>query len=368
MSLFSDYSFRRGVSLGRIARLLAPVIYLAAAAAFVADLMRSNTLAYGIIYIPVIGTGLLYRDGWMLWLLTGASLGLVVIGAFFPFQDPDLPDLVSNRVLSVLAILATALLVYHARSIQSRLAAETRRAETAERIRTDLLSSLGREMRNPLHTMIAMTSLLLAGARADQKGPLGKMRAGGQYLLLTIDNLIGLTQIDGNPIHVARTDVGVLLRDAVANARSVAADSDVGMEVSRHVTANQEAFDAYVDPQMTRRILDNLLFNAIRMTSHSGSICVSIQQNPDAVQVAVADSAICPAEPASSSQWRDPGAMVAALMTPKIGVGLTLSYRLAAAMGARLEVTRTPDAGTTVTLSLPLSPPHQLACGSTAGT
>lgn len=361
MSLFLDESTRRGASFGRIARLLAPIIYVAAAGAFVADLLRSNALAYGILYIPVIGTGLLYRQIWMLWLLTGVSICLIAIGAFFPFQDPDLPDLVSNRVLSVLAILATALLVFHARGIQSRLAAETRRAEAAERIRTDLLSNLGREMRNPLHTMIAMTNLLIANCRPDQQGSLGQMRAGSQHLLLTIDNLIGLTQIDGSPLHPARTDVAVLLREAVANARSVAADSNIAMELSRHVAASEEVFDAYVDPHMTRRILDNLLFNAIRMTGKSGSVCVAIRQDPDAVQVAVADSGTCAAETVSSSELNDASTVTASLMLPKVGVGLTLSCRLADAMGASLEVTRTPRVGTTVILSLPLSPARPIA-------
>ena len=48
---------------------------------------------------------------------------MVAIGAFLPSIDPDLLGLVSNRLLSVLAILATAVLVYHARRIQELLAA-----------------------------------------------------------------------------------------------------------------------------------------------------------------------------------------------------------------------------------------------------
>ena len=338
-----------------------PLIYIGGLAAFVADLFRTNTLAYGVAYIPLIGTALLSRHRWMVSALTGASIVMIAIGAVLPAVDPDLPDLISNRLLSILAILATAVLVNHARSIQDRLAAATRRAETAERIRTDVLSNLGREMRTPLHTLMAMLGLLLTNCRDDQREALGKMRAGGRQLLLTLDNLIDLTQIDARTLHPIITDIAAMLRSAIGEARTVAADSGVAIEVSRHLCRSEEAFDAFVDPQVTRRIVDNLLYNAIRLTQRSRSICVAIRQDHEAVIVTVGNSGEGMPDRLVAAEPADPGAVVTSLLTPTVGVGLTLGRRLAEAMDGRLSVETLPGIGTIVSLRLPLAPAPQPA-------
>jgi signal transduction histidine kinase len=345
-----------GTHFGQVARWLVPLVYLGVVAAFIADVSRTNTLAYGIAYVPLIGTALLHRRRWTLWGLTGLSIMMIIAGALLPAIDPDLLNLVSNRLLSVVAILVTAVLVYHAHDIQDRLAAATRRAETAERVRTDVLSNLGREMRTPLHTMMAMVGLLLTGCRADQHEALGKMRAGGRQLLLTLDNLIDLTQTDDRPLHLQPTDVAMILQKAIGAAGPVAEDSRVTIQPDRHAGGPNEHFDAFVDASVTRRILDNLLFNAIRVSPPSGRITVSIGQDRDAVQVTVGDSGMGVPEPLATGAPSDVGGMAESLLTPAIGVGLTLSRRLAETMSGSVVVETLADSGSVVRLRLPLAP------------
>src|SRR4051794_17374883 len=178
MPFASVHRQERRILFETITRLLVPVIYVGAAAGFIADVLRADTLAYGIFYIPLICTALVNQRPWSLWVLTAAGLAMTFIGTFYPFVAADLPVLVGNRILSALAIVVTALLVQYARGIQDRLAAATERAETAERLRTEVLSNLGREMRTPLHSMIAMLGLLMMQSRPEQRPPLGRMRAG----------------------------------------------------------------------------------------------------------------------------------------------------------------------------------------------
>jgi signal transduction histidine kinase len=355
MSSLLDDGRMRGVPIERVARLLVPVIFCAAAATFIADLLRTNTLAYGIVYIPLIGTALLSRRAWTLWALTALSITLVAIGAFFPTVDPDLPGLASNRLLSVLALCVTAVLVQHARSVRELLAAETRRAEAAERVRTDVLSNLGREMRIPLHSMTAILGLLLATCSSDQREALQKMRAGVQQLLLTIDNLIGLTQIEEEPLAARQIDVAALLRDAANNAGPIADDSGVAIELGRHVRDTEHHFVAFADPKATRNILDNMLFNAVRMTQRSRTACVSLRQDGNEVIVSLAHVGVGVPTSLAVAAPHDPAAMADALMTPAFGVGLTLGRRLAEAMDGTLTVETDPDEGTIVRLRLPIA-------------
>jgi signal transduction histidine kinase len=357
MSSPLDERWLRGVSFGRLARLLVPLIYCAAAVTFVADLLRTNTLAYGIVYVPLIGTALLSRRAWTLWVLTALSVAMVAIGACMPTIDPDLPGLVSNRVLSVLALCVTAVLVHHARSVRELLAAQTRRAEAAERVRTDVLSNLGREMRIPLHSMTAILGLLLATCRADQREALAKMRAGVQQLLLTIDNLIGLTQIEDRPLAAEQIDIAALLRDAASHARPVADDSGVMIELGGHVQDTEQQFEAFADPKAARSIVDNMLFNAIRMSQRAHTVCMSLQHDDNDVIVSLAHIGAGVPESIAASAPHDPDAMEDALMRPAFGVGLTLGRRLAEAMDGTLTVETDSRQGTIVRLRLPIARP-----------
>ncbi|MFL5285779.1 MAG: sensor histidine kinase [Rhodopila sp.] len=319
------------------------------------DISRVDTLAYGIMYLPLICTALLSRRRWILWALTSLCLTMTAIGVFFPSVNPNLPDLIANRILSALAIVATAFLVRYAQGMQDRLTAATERAETAERVRTEVLSNLGREMRTPLHSMIAMLGLLLTQSRPDQRPPLGKMRSGAQQLLLTIDNLVDLTQIEERALHPRPIDVAMILRAAVQNACGAAEDNGVGLDLDCHLAGSAaEAFIACADSWMTRRILDNLLFNAIRVTQPPRCVSVSIRQEARAVVVTIGNTRAGLAEEREAAGTAGTTAgIVASLMTPQVGAGLTLGMRLADAMGGTLHIQAEPGGGTATILFLP---------------
>ncbi|HVY15255.1 MAG TPA: hypothetical protein VHB27_08510, partial [Rhodopila sp.] len=152
----------------RASRWLVPLIYVGCALAFVFDIMRDNLIAFGIFYTPLVGTAVFYRSRRATWILAGTAILAVVLGAFLPFISPDLPDMVGNRVLSIGAIIATALFIDYARLIQDRLAAETSRAEEAERIKSEVLDNISEEIRTPLQGLLGLMNLLKATARTDQ--------------------------------------------------------------------------------------------------------------------------------------------------------------------------------------------------------
>ena len=182
---------------GRSARWLVLVLYAVSAAAFICDLFRDNTLAYGIIYAPLVATAVFHKERRGLWLLTVLACLMVVVAALLPVARSDLPDVIANRVLSILAIVATAAFVWHARNTQDRLAAATRRAEAAERIKTDVLFNLSHEIRTPFHTLLGLLSLTMATSKPDQREALGRVRCDGKELLATIDNL-GHAEVGGD--------------------------------------------------------------------------------------------------------------------------------------------------------------------------
>ena len=230
--LASDKKSRLAIAAGRSARRLVPLIYGVSALAFLADLERANTLAYGIIYTPLIATAVFHRRRSGVWVLTALACVLVIIGGFFPVVDADLPDMIGNRLLSVMAILATAAFVHHARDVQERLAVQTRRAAAAERMKTDVLEDLSAEIRTPLHTLLGVLTLTMATSKPDQREALGRVRSDGKQLLATIDNLIDLSQTDARTLQCQTVDIALIARDAVHSASSTAGERQITVTVT----------------------------------------------------------------------------------------------------------------------------------------
>jgi signal transduction histidine kinase len=336
------------IGAGRSARWLVPVLYAVCGAAFVSDMYDDNTLAYGIIYTPLIATAVFHRGRSGLWILTAAACLMVVLGGFLPAVNEDLLILIGNRVLSVLAILATAAFVQHTRNNQDRLAAETRRAEAAERIKTQVLTNLSQEIRTPLHTLLGMVTLTMADSKPEQRAMLGQVRNDGKQLLATIDNLIDLTQIEGLALRRQMVDIATIARHAAESARTTARERQITV-----VTSAERETTAVGDSWAMRRILDNLLANAVRLTPPGGTVSVAVSRGEGTVTASVSDTGRgLPPELTEEFQVDRPATGDSAL--PKTGgTGLALSSRLARAMNGRLIARNQPGSGATVSLSLP---------------
>ena len=335
----------------RFPRWLVPAIYAISGVAFVEDICRDNTLAYGIIYAPLVATAVFHKDRTGLWVITGIACLMVVIGTFLPVFSPDMPDMIGNRILSILAILATAIFVRHARDIQDRLAAETRRAEAAERIKTDVLTNLSQEIRTPLHTLLGVLSLTMATSQPEQREALGRVRRDGKQLLATIDNLLDLTQIEEHQLKRQTIDIATIARDAAEGARAAANERQINIALSPDRQPGDAA--AIGDSWAMRRILDNLLANAVRLTPPGGTVSVSVARRAGTVTASVSDTGKGLSPRLTQNLRADSLETGEDALPATGGTGLALSNRLARAMNGRLTAYNQPNSGATVSLSLP---------------
>ena len=336
------FDFRHGVWTAW----LVPAIYAGCFAAFAADMTSVNTLAFGVFYAPLVVTAVFHRDPRAVWVLSGIASIMVVLGAIFPSIDPDVGDLTGNRVLSLCAVFATAAFVRHARMTQDRLTKQTLRAEAAERIRTEVLTNLSQEIRAPLYSMLGVLELVAAGSQPGQRTALHMVRGSGRRLVATLDNLVDLTQFDATVLPLEPIDFAMLLHQTMEAARSDAAARQIGLTIT--LVAGTGTL-VRANPWGLRRILENLIADAILYTAPGGRIEVSVLSEPNHVSAVIADAGT-----------RPPGALPLAeergfeRLTPSV-MGLALSQRLAQAMGARLTFGSVPGEGTTARLRLPMA-------------
>jgi signal transduction histidine kinase len=324
---------------------MVPLIYLICGSAFVIDLLRDNAFAYGIVYTPLIVTSVFHKSRRSVWILVAIATTAVVLGAFIPVVNADLPDMIVNRVLSILAILATAVFLNYARDIQERLAAETRRAEAAERVKTDVFTNLSAEIRSPLVGILGLLGLLRASTKPDQAAALEQVQVDASELLRTIDNLIDLTQINERTLAKENVDVNALAQAAAAEAASLAREKSVSICVpdggGRQVIGDSWAI---------RRIVSNLLTHQIRHSRPGETVSIIVKQNGRDVTTSITGPVAATLAEAVGDGL---GAEAEEAWWVEGGADLALCHRLARGMEGRLLVAELAEDDAMFSLLLP---------------
>jgi protein-histidine pros-kinase len=215
--------------------------------------------------------------------------------------------------------------------------------------RSRLLSRAAHDLRGPLNAILGFAGTLLlrlpGPLTADQEQQLGAIRGSARDLLRLIDRLVELAQVEGGELRRApgRVDAGALLGEVAAKARDAAAERGVIFDVQGSGTLE-------TDVRLVRRIMEELTDNAARF---GGPGVVRLSAAGRRLSVADGGPGIAPADRERLFRPFGPLGARATRDREGPGVGLYLAARLAALVGATIEVGGGPGAGCIFTLSLP---------------
>jgi two-component system, OmpR family, sensor kinase len=210
------------------------------------------------------------------------------------------------------------------------------------------------ELRSPLTLMRSELEGTLARARtpAEYRTVLRGLEDEVERMARMVDQLLILARADAGALQpeITRLDVADFLHETAARWRPVAERRDVRLEVEA-----PDSGEVSADPDLLRRVVDNLLDNAIRHTPANATVHLVGSREPGDWRVEVSDEG--PGIPQAdqqalfrrfarldSSRGRDSGGA---------GLGLALSRAIAESHGGSLELSRSDDTGATFRLSLP---------------
>ncbi|MFP2911960.1 ATP-binding protein, partial [Pyxidicoccus sp. 3LFB2] len=304
---------------------------------------------------------------------------LAAMRALAPRTLLVVPLVARERVLGTLTLLAGAgrepytqddLMLAQDLARRCALAIENTRLLTslqrALRTRDDFLSSVAHDLRNPL-TVIKMRAALLS-AEVARRGNIvpERLTSAAERILLAsdemgsmIESLVDLMRGEtGQRPNLRRTqvDMGALTRDVVADQQQGPRRHQVQLQTP------EAPVSAPVDEVRVRRIVRNLLTNAVKYSPEGTRIDVSVQQR----EVAGAGWAVV--------EVKDHGLGIPARDLPHLferffrgenvvgripgtGLGLFGSRQLAEQHGGRIEVASVEGEGSTFSLWLPQLPP-----------
>jgi two-component system, NtrC family, sensor histidine kinase KinB len=224
-----------------------------------------------------------------------------------------------------------------------------------DELRNDLTSMLFHDMRSPLGNVISSLQLLNDPPPADEtvRTLITISLRSARRLNNMIDSLLDLRRLeeDRAVIRHVKVSLAALSAEAVEEAQPVAEGK--GIILKLNLPLNLPAVEA--DQDMIRRVISNLLDNAVKYTPAGGSIQLTASVEEGNVRFAIADSG-----PGIPTEERhrifDKYSRIERVGAPK-GLGLGLAFcRLAVkAHGGRIWVDSPPEGGAVFQFTIPLA-------------
>ena len=248
----------------------------------------------------------------------------------------------------------------HAEAETRRARAEADRANQAKSI---FLSRMSHELRTPLNSIIGFAQLLdLSDPPLDARSheSVAHILKGGRHLLDLIDEVLDIAQVEAGRLNMSLEPVGIAdtLAESIDLMRPLAASRDISIEVD----AEDCGEHVLADRQRLKQIVLNLLSNAVKYNHPGGTVVVTCHVANGEVGIACTDSG--PGITADQlERLFTPFDRLGAERTGQqgTGLGLVLSRHLVEAMAGRLSVESVPGEGTTFTVTLPRTDPHEPA-------
>lgn len=230
---------------------------------------------------------------------------------------------------------------------------KTAKLQEAMRARSLFLAAASHDLRQPLYAISILADTVASqDLPADAKASLAKQREAIAVLRGLFDNLLDLSRFESGEVHARIRPIH--LREILM---SLAAEYEV-IAKAKGLAWRCEIPDAWAstDPELLRRIISNLLSNAVRYTS-SGEVAMEARVVGNAIEVHICDTGIGIASEHQARvfeefvQLENPGRD----RDRGVGLGLSIVKKISDLLVANLRLESALGKGTHVRFNLPVA-------------
>jgi signal transduction histidine kinase/ActR/RegA family two-component response regulator len=247
----------------------------------------------------------------------------------------------------------------HEQRIKERteqLEEDVRRAQAANKAKSEFLANVSHELRTPMNGVIGMLDMALAShTPADQMEELQTAQRCAYSLLALLNEILDLSKIEAGKMTLEKIpfDLRATLNDCIKAQRpntGVTLNSEVSPDVPEQIMG---------DPLRVRQILSNLLSNAMKFTEHGSTLARVDSQCSESgelsLQITVQDSGTgIPADklPFIFDEFTQADDSVSRKFGGT-GLGLAITRRLVELQGGQIRAESQLGSGTTIYVTLP---------------
>ncbi|MGQ9521744.1 MAG: GAF domain-containing protein [Anaerolineae bacterium] len=280
-------------------------------------------------------------------------IGVIVLESARPGQfDQDALDYVVRLADHA------AIVVENAR-LFAAVEAANQAVEATKQAKTDIISFISHELKQPMTAIKGYTDLLLKGLVGDltetQRSFLEVIRSNVNRMDTMVQELLDISRIEAGRL---RLEIGqVALREAVEEAIRVIRQEIEAKRQTLEVDIAEPLPPVRADRNRVIQILINLLSNAYKYTPEGGHIRVTVQPNGGFVVCSVSDTGIgiAPEEQERLFTKFFRSQHPAVRNVPGTGLGLVITKNLVELHGGRIWVESEPGKGSTFAFTLPVT-------------
>ncbi len=235
-----------------------------------------------------------------------------------------------------------------------RLANAEQAAVEASRSKSEFIAHMSHELRTPLNAVIGFSEVIAQ----ELYGPSGHRKYSeyardigdaGRSLHARIGDILEFANIEAgrHPLQPQCVDLAALARACVDEHQGRAFSRRIALETGLMTPA-----PVHADPLAVRRILSNLIANALAYTEKGGSVLVDVRIDEGAAIASVRDSGLGFSRAERGRAGRPfqrfdrPGQVTGA------GLGLAIAMELARRMGGAMRLSSAPGRGSVMELRL----------------
>lgn len=244
------------------------------------------------------------------------------------------------------------------KTTESKLNDAMAAADSANRAKTDFLSSMSHELRTPLNAILGFAQLMESGnppPTVTQRRNLDQILKAGWYLLELINEILDLALIESGKVTLSREPVSLseLMLECRAMIEPQAQKRGIAMTFPRFETP----LFLNADRIRLKQVLINLLFNAIKYNKPNGTVTVDYELRAgDMVRISVRDTGAGLAQEQLAKLFQPFNRLGRQAGSEEgTGIGLVVTKRLVELMGGVIGVDSTVGAGSAFWVELCLA-------------
>lgn len=241
-------------------------------------------------------------------------------------------------------------------------------AERANRAKSEFLSSMSHELRNPLNAILGFAQLMASDSPSpspSQQASIDQILKAGWHLLELVNEVLDLAKIEAGHMSLSPEPVSVV--DILRECHAMLEQEALRREIRMRFPGGDSPCFVRADRTRLKQILVNLVSNAIKYNRDQGSIEIQLNPKGDRLRVSVCDTG-AGLTPERLAQLFQPFNRLGHEAGPVegTGIGLVVAKRLVELMGGDIGAESTPGEGSVFWVELPAARPPEMAGESSA--
>ncbi|WP_034451101.1 response regulator [Butyrivibrio sp. AE2032] len=242
-----------------------------------------------------------------------------------------------------------------------RLQAAARKAESANKAKTDFLSTMSHDIRTPMNAIIGLTAIAEKNTADEEstKESLRKISLAGNHLLTLINDILDISKVESGKLKLSPLTFSIV--ETVENLVNISQPmiKEKNIEFSFHINQIEKEY-LYTDQLRLNQIYINILSNAIKYTEPGGSVSVDLREEksdvPGCIRLTyvVSDTGIGMSPEYMETMYTPFSRQVDSRVNSiqGTGLGLAITKQMVELIGGTIECQSEQGKGTTFTVTL----------------